>query len=134
MFESGMKEFEEKKVTIKDFSYEIVETAIKYCYNSNLVTDPILENKMKILQFFDKYNIQLLKDDLENFFFSEIHESNVCLLSNAALLSNSLKLEKKCFEFLQNCVSNKIAVSDFELLDKDFALKILKNAFYKISS
>uniref|UniRef100_A0A914QVX8 BTB domain-containing protein n=1 Tax=Panagrolaimus davidi TaxID=227884 RepID=A0A914QVX8_9BILA len=97
MFESGMKESEENKVTIKDFTYEIVETAIKYCYHSSLVTDPTIENKMKVLQFFDKYNIQPFKDDLENFLISEIHESNVCFFSNAALLSNSVKLEKKMF-------------------------------------
>uniref|UniRef100_A0AC35GAF1 BTB domain-containing protein n=1 Tax=Panagrolaimus sp. PS1159 TaxID=55785 RepID=A0AC35GAF1_9BILA len=96
-FEPGKKESEENKVTIKDFAYEIVETAIKYCYHSSLVTDPTVENKMKVLQFFDKYDIHLLKDDLENFLISEINESNVCLFSNAAILSNSLKLEKKMF-------------------------------------
>uniref|UniRef100_A0A914QMN9 BTB domain-containing protein n=1 Tax=Panagrolaimus davidi TaxID=227884 RepID=A0A914QMN9_9BILA len=80
IFESGMKESEENNVTIKDFTYEIVETAIKYCYHSSLVTDPTIENKMKVLPFFDKYNIQLFKDDLESFLISEIHESNVCLL------------------------------------------------------
>uniref|UniRef100_A0A914Q1C3 BTB domain-containing protein n=1 Tax=Panagrolaimus davidi TaxID=227884 RepID=A0A914Q1C3_9BILA len=73
MFESGMKESEENKVTIKDFSYRIVETAIKYCYHSNLVNDPTIENKMKVLQFFDKYNIQLFKVSFSIFFCLPIY-------------------------------------------------------------
>uniref|UniRef100_A0A914XT19 BTB domain-containing protein n=1 Tax=Panagrolaimus superbus TaxID=310955 RepID=A0A914XT19_9BILA len=61
MFESGMKEAEENKVEIKDFPFEIVEAAIKLCYHHSLVPYITLNDKMLILQFFNKYDIQSLK-------------------------------------------------------------------------
>uniref|UniRef100_A0A914Z0X6 BTB domain-containing protein n=1 Tax=Panagrolaimus superbus TaxID=310955 RepID=A0A914Z0X6_9BILA len=61
MFESGMKETKENKVEIKDFSHDLVAAAIKLCYHHSLVTDITLNNKMALLQFFDKYDIQPLK-------------------------------------------------------------------------
>uniref|UniRef100_A0AC34FU71 BTB domain-containing protein n=1 Tax=Panagrolaimus sp. ES5 TaxID=591445 RepID=A0AC34FU71_9BILA len=133
MFESGMKEAKEKKVEIKDFSFEIIEYAVKLCYHHSLVLTTTLEEKMQLLQFFDKYDIQPLKNDLESFLISEISESTFCRLANTSLLSNALKLKKKCAEFLQNCINSKSAVSDFDSLDKDFAFVLLKNSFFKIS-
>uniref|UniRef100_A0AC35GUK2 BTB domain-containing protein n=1 Tax=Panagrolaimus sp. PS1159 TaxID=55785 RepID=A0AC35GUK2_9BILA len=86
MFESGMKEAKENKVVIKDFSYDIVEKAIKLFYHQSLVPHTTLEEKTKLLQFFDKYDIQQLKDDLEKHLISIIDVSNVCRLTNAALI------------------------------------------------
>uniref|UniRef100_A0A914QQ40 BTB domain-containing protein n=1 Tax=Panagrolaimus davidi TaxID=227884 RepID=A0A914QQ40_9BILA len=61
MFESGMKEVKENKVIITDFSFNIVENAIKLCYHQSLVPHTTLDEKMKLLQFFDKYDIKPLK-------------------------------------------------------------------------
>uniref|UniRef100_A0A914Z1Q9 BTB domain-containing protein n=1 Tax=Panagrolaimus superbus TaxID=310955 RepID=A0A914Z1Q9_9BILA len=132
MFQSGMKEAEENKVEINDFPFNIVEAAIKLCYHHSLVTDITLNNKMALLQFFDKYNIHSVKNDLEAYLISEIDESNVCFLTNCSLRSNSRKLEEKCAEFIQRCFNTK-PIADFDLLDKDFALNLLKNAFCQVS-
>uniref|UniRef100_A0A914QD00 BTB domain-containing protein n=1 Tax=Panagrolaimus davidi TaxID=227884 RepID=A0A914QD00_9BILA len=133
IFESIMKDNNESKVMIEDFSFDIVEKAIKLCYHHSLVKDTTLEDKMELLRFFDKYNIKPLKKDLQNYLIDEIDASNVCRLTNAALISNACKLERKCTEFLQTCMKESKPVNSLDLLDKEFALKLLKNAFYPIS-
>jgi hypothetical protein len=87
---------------------------------------------MKLLQFFDKYDFPSLKSNLESNLISKIDASNVCRLTNAALTTDAQKLEEKCLQFLLGSIKTK-AVADIDLLDKDFALKLLKNAFYPVS-
>uniref|UniRef100_A0A914Z0N3 BTB domain-containing protein n=1 Tax=Panagrolaimus superbus TaxID=310955 RepID=A0A914Z0N3_9BILA len=133
MFQSGMKEAKENKVEIKDFSFDIVQAAVKLFYHHSLVTDIKLDDKMKLLSFFDKYEIHSLKNDLEAYLISGINESNVCCLANTALNSNSRKLKEKCVEFLHHCLKASKPICDFDLLDKDFALNLLKNAFCQVA-
>uniref|UniRef100_A0A914QX96 BTB domain-containing protein n=1 Tax=Panagrolaimus davidi TaxID=227884 RepID=A0A914QX96_9BILA len=132
MFETAMKEAKENKVDIQDFTFDIVEKAIKLCYHQSLVPYSTLEEKTKLLQFFEKYYIQPLKDELEMYLISVLNEITVCRLTNAALLSNATKLEMKCTEFLKSCLKTK-PIADFDILDKDFALNFLKNAFCHVS-
>uniref|UniRef100_A0A914XYB9 BTB domain-containing protein n=1 Tax=Panagrolaimus superbus TaxID=310955 RepID=A0A914XYB9_9BILA len=110
MFESDLKEAKENKVEIKDFSIEIVEAAIKLCYHYSLVTYVTFNDKMTLLQFFDKYDIQLLKKDLESNLISEIDESN-------------------CTEFLRDCLQEAKPVCDIDILDKDFVSYLINSAF-----
>jgi hypothetical protein len=133
MFQSGMKEAKENKVVIKDFSFDIVEKAIKLCYHQSLVGATTLEDKMQLLQFFDKYEIQQLKNDLEIYLISLTDVVTVCRLTNAALISNARKLEGKCAEFLRECFLQRNPICDFDLLDKDFAMNFLKTSFYPVS-
>uniref|UniRef100_A0A914PGA4 BTB domain-containing protein n=1 Tax=Panagrolaimus davidi TaxID=227884 RepID=A0A914PGA4_9BILA len=132
MFESGMKESKENKVTIEDFTFDIVEKAIKLCYHQSLVPYSTLEEKTKLLQFFEKYDMQPLKDVLEKYLITVLNEITVCRLTNAALLSNATKLEMKCTEFLKSCHRTK-PIADFDILDKDFAWNFLKNSFSHVS-
>uniref|UniRef100_A0A914PDM3 BTB domain-containing protein n=1 Tax=Panagrolaimus davidi TaxID=227884 RepID=A0A914PDM3_9BILA len=132
MLNSNMKESIENKVEITDFSFKIVETGIKMIYNCNFESSLSMNDLMKLLQFFDKYNIQSLKDKVESLLIAQISAANVCRLTNASILSNSLKLENECMEFLEKSFASKIPLSDVEILDKDIALKILQNSFYKI--
>uniref|UniRef100_A0A914QZI3 BTB domain-containing protein n=1 Tax=Panagrolaimus davidi TaxID=227884 RepID=A0A914QZI3_9BILA len=128
MFETAMKEANENKVNIEDFTFNIVEKAIKLCYHQSLVPYSTLEEKTKLLQFFEKYNIQPLKDVLEKYLITVLNELTVCRLTNAALLSNATTLEMKCTKFLESCLKTE-PIADFDILDKDFALTLLKNAF-----
>uniref|UniRef100_A0A914YZ10 BTB domain-containing protein n=1 Tax=Panagrolaimus superbus TaxID=310955 RepID=A0A914YZ10_9BILA len=70
MFESGMKEAKENRVVIKDFPFNIVEAAIKLCYHHSLVPYATLNDKIKFLSFFDKYNIQPLKVSFFKIYFN----------------------------------------------------------------
>uniref|UniRef100_A0AC35G9V6 BTB domain-containing protein n=1 Tax=Panagrolaimus sp. PS1159 TaxID=55785 RepID=A0AC35G9V6_9BILA len=54
MLNSKMKESIENKVEITDFSFDVVETAIKMIYNCNFETSLSSNDLMKLLQFFDK--------------------------------------------------------------------------------
>uniref|UniRef100_A0A914PGC5 BTB domain-containing protein n=1 Tax=Panagrolaimus davidi TaxID=227884 RepID=A0A914PGC5_9BILA len=132
MFEAGMKEAKENKVDIQDFTFNIVEKAIKLCYHQSLVPYSTLEEKTQLLQFFEKYDIQPLKDVLEKYLISILNEITVCRLTNAALLSNASELKMKCTEFLESCHKSK-PIADFDILDKDFALNLFKNTFCHVS-
>uniref|UniRef100_A0AC34FYA3 BTB domain-containing protein n=1 Tax=Panagrolaimus sp. ES5 TaxID=591445 RepID=A0AC34FYA3_9BILA len=61
MFNSGMKEAIENQVEIPDFSFEVVEKAIKLCYHQKLVSDISIEKSFSLLQFADKYNMAALQ-------------------------------------------------------------------------
>uniref|UniRef100_A0A914QPI7 BTB domain-containing protein n=1 Tax=Panagrolaimus davidi TaxID=227884 RepID=A0A914QPI7_9BILA len=132
MINSGLKETQENRVEIGDFSFDIIEKAIKLCYHPSLVGATTLEDKMQLLQFYDKYDMQTFKNDLQDCLISECDETNVCRLTNAALISNALKLKTKCSKFLHGCLRSQ-PILDFDLLDKDFALNLLKSAFCRVS-
>uniref|UniRef100_A0AC34FQF7 BTB domain-containing protein n=1 Tax=Panagrolaimus sp. ES5 TaxID=591445 RepID=A0AC34FQF7_9BILA len=62
MLESGMKESIQNKMIITDFPFEIVETSINLCYNSNFPTSLFtIEDMLLLLKFADKYEIKLIK-------------------------------------------------------------------------
>uniref|UniRef100_A0A914QP95 BTB domain-containing protein n=1 Tax=Panagrolaimus davidi TaxID=227884 RepID=A0A914QP95_9BILA len=130
MFNSKMKESIENKVEIKDFSFDVVETGIKMIYNCNFETSLSTIKLMKLLQFFDKYNIPSLKEKVEPLLIAQISDANVCRLTNASILSNSLKLKNKCIEFIMDSFASKTPISEIEILGKDIALKIIQNTFY----
>uniref|UniRef100_A0AC34FX30 BTB domain-containing protein n=1 Tax=Panagrolaimus sp. ES5 TaxID=591445 RepID=A0AC34FX30_9BILA len=133
MFQSGLKEAKENEVDIKDFSYDVVKKAIKLCYHHSLVTYISLEEKIKLLQFLDKYEIQQLKTSLEAYSVKSVDDSNVCKLINCSLISNALQLQQKCGEFLQTRLQERAPISDLNLLDKDFALNFLQNSFCNVN-
>uniref|UniRef100_A0A914PHX1 BTB domain-containing protein n=1 Tax=Panagrolaimus davidi TaxID=227884 RepID=A0A914PHX1_9BILA len=134
MFNSNMKESIENKVEIKDFSFNVVETGIKMIYHCNFETSLSIEDLMKLLQFFDKYNIPSLKDKVEPFLISQISAANVCRLINFSILSNSMKLKNKCMEFIMAAMASKTAINDIEILDKDILVKVVQNSLYSIVS
>uniref|UniRef100_A0AC34G815 BTB domain-containing protein n=1 Tax=Panagrolaimus sp. ES5 TaxID=591445 RepID=A0AC34G815_9BILA len=133
MFATKMKESAENKVEIIDFSFTVVEAAIFMCYEKPFNSILTIDEYMLLLQFFDKYNIDSLKDKIELHLIGEINESNVCRLVNSSLLSNSPKLYEKCGIFLKNALENNTPVSDMEYLDKDLAINLLKNVFCYVS-
>ena len=60
MFECGMKESTEHQMEIIDFSYHTVQLAVEFMYGRKLQTLTI-DEKMHVLRFFDKYDIQKFK-------------------------------------------------------------------------
>uniref|UniRef100_A0AC35GB71 BTB domain-containing protein n=1 Tax=Panagrolaimus sp. PS1159 TaxID=55785 RepID=A0AC35GB71_9BILA len=133
MFETKMKESFENQVEIIDFSFTVVEAAVLMCYQKSTTSFLTMIDYMKLLQFFDKYNIETIKEKIENYLIDEICESNVCKFVNCSILSNSQKLYQKCGDFLKNALENKTPISDLELLDKDLAVNLLKNVYCYVS-
>uniref|UniRef100_A0A914QC58 BTB domain-containing protein n=1 Tax=Panagrolaimus davidi TaxID=227884 RepID=A0A914QC58_9BILA len=127
MFNSKMGESIENKTEITDFSFNVVETGIKMIYNCNFETSLSIDNLMELLQFFDKYNIPSLKDKIESHLISQISAANVCRLTNASIISNTLKLKNECVEFLMDSFASKMPLSDIEILDKDILVTVFQN-------
>uniref|UniRef100_A0A914QIQ3 BTB domain-containing protein n=1 Tax=Panagrolaimus davidi TaxID=227884 RepID=A0A914QIQ3_9BILA len=126
MFNSNMKETIDNKVEITDFSFDVVETGIKMIYNCDFETSLSIDDQLSLLQFFDKYNLPSLKEKVEQLLIDHISAANVCRLTNASILSNSLKLKKKCMEFLMDSFASKTPISDIEILDKDILVKVFQ--------
>ena len=61
MFKTPMKESIENRVEIVDFTYDVVEKAMKYCYHYNLEPDASFDEVFLLLKFADKYDITALK-------------------------------------------------------------------------
>uniref|UniRef100_A0AC34F832 BTB domain-containing protein n=1 Tax=Panagrolaimus sp. ES5 TaxID=591445 RepID=A0AC34F832_9BILA len=57
MFKPPMKEANENKVEISDFSYETVEKALKLCYDQMFYADLSYDESLLLLKFTDKYNV-----------------------------------------------------------------------------
>uniref|UniRef100_A0A914PAW3 BTB domain-containing protein n=1 Tax=Panagrolaimus davidi TaxID=227884 RepID=A0A914PAW3_9BILA len=135
MFESTMKEATENKMYISDFTLKIVEAAIKLCYHRTLLssTNLSIDDKISLLFFYDKYDIQHPKEHIENLLIKEITSLNVCKLANCAILTHSNSLKRSCLDFLRQCLKAFVPISDFDDLDKDFAINVLKNSFHHVS-
>uniref|UniRef100_A0A914XTI3 BTB domain-containing protein n=1 Tax=Panagrolaimus superbus TaxID=310955 RepID=A0A914XTI3_9BILA len=110
MFKSEFKEGQENKVEITDFPFEVVEFGIKSCYIKTEFDTIKMEENILLLQFFDKYNMEKYKAELEINLIQKITVSNVCSLVKCSELSNSPKLEKHCTEFLLNCMKHSTPV------------------------
>uniref|UniRef100_A0A914Q7V7 BTB domain-containing protein n=1 Tax=Panagrolaimus davidi TaxID=227884 RepID=A0A914Q7V7_9BILA len=131
MFASKMKKSIKNKVEIKDFSFEIVETALKLIYNCSFITSLSIQDIMKLLQFFDKYNIQSLQNKIEQLLIIKISTSTVCRITNSSIITNSTKLKNECMKFLVPSFLSKTPLSDIEILDKDICMEVLQNMVYQ---
>uniref|UniRef100_A0A914QZK5 BTB domain-containing protein n=1 Tax=Panagrolaimus davidi TaxID=227884 RepID=A0A914QZK5_9BILA len=105
MFKSSMKEGIENKVEIPDFTFEVIEKAMKLCYHQMLLSD----------------------DYLEEYLSEKLTISNVCEIAKNAEAGNALKLRSKCLDFVTDCVSQKKFVPNMYLLDKTFMITIFEN-------
>ena len=74
MFEADMRERQEGRVEIKEFPYETVETAIKFCYEFDVDLNIWEDQLVLLLQFTDMYQIQDLKISFK--FFCHIRNLN----------------------------------------------------------
>uniref|UniRef100_A0AC35F686 BTB domain-containing protein n=1 Tax=Panagrolaimus sp. PS1159 TaxID=55785 RepID=A0AC35F686_9BILA len=100
-FEANFKESKEKKVTITDFKYEIVQAAIDYCYGQNI--SAILEDQQKaidLLYFANKYDFI------------------------------TLKLRQACIDFLRPLFNKKegFSLEEIATLDNQFLIDLVSQA------
>uniref|UniRef100_A0AC35EXK5 Speckle-type POZ protein n=1 Tax=Panagrolaimus sp. PS1159 TaxID=55785 RepID=A0AC35EXK5_9BILA len=125
MLKPHTKEAIEGKVEIIDFSYDIVEQALKLCYNYNLISEISVDESLLLLKFADKYDTVVLKNDLEEYLADKISVSSICEIAKYAISENVLKLQSKCMDSLALFLSKNKFVPNMKLLDKDFLISAI---------
>uniref|UniRef100_A0AC35GAY5 BTB domain-containing protein n=1 Tax=Panagrolaimus sp. PS1159 TaxID=55785 RepID=A0AC35GAY5_9BILA len=126
MFDSGMKEAVEKNMVITDFEYEVVHAAMKLLYSASVPTTFNFEQTLSLLQFADKYAIELIKNLVQDYLITRISSTNVCsliLFTKTIVLGN--QLQQKCINFIINRLKARQHVHGMETLDKDVMVEIL---------
>uniref|UniRef100_A0AC35F7A4 BTB domain-containing protein n=1 Tax=Panagrolaimus sp. PS1159 TaxID=55785 RepID=A0AC35F7A4_9BILA len=134
MFKPHTKEAIEHKVEIPDFVNGIIKKGIKLLYQRTTVSELSINDALLLLKFVDKYDIEILKDNLEMLVSNKINVSNVCEIANSTFYVNALKLQNKCHDFLVNYLSKREFISNLESLDKDFLDTVFTNFYCKKSS
>uniref|UniRef100_A0A914Q0Y9 BTB domain-containing protein n=1 Tax=Panagrolaimus davidi TaxID=227884 RepID=A0A914Q0Y9_9BILA len=128
MFKPHTKEAMEGKAEIPDFSFKIVEKSIKLCYNHDFDPDTSIDESFVLFKFAEKYDIQLLKDDIQDYLADKIDISNLCEIAQRAIDENAVKLRNKCMDSLSSFLSKKKFVPNMEVLDKTFFIAAIKNS------
>uniref|UniRef100_A0AC34FLZ6 BTB domain-containing protein n=1 Tax=Panagrolaimus sp. ES5 TaxID=591445 RepID=A0AC34FLZ6_9BILA len=128
MFTSGLKEATANKVKITDFSFDIVEKAVKLCYHRKLVPDFTIEECFFLLKFADKYDMESIQENLEDYMGDKITVTNVCKLYKDAAGVNALKLQNRCLDFVVLCFVKKEFVPNMEILEKDFFITVFASS------
>uniref|UniRef100_A0A914Z8C9 BTB domain-containing protein n=1 Tax=Panagrolaimus superbus TaxID=310955 RepID=A0A914Z8C9_9BILA len=118
MLNSGMKEAIDKKIEINDFSFEVVNATVVLLYISAVPQHFSFDQMKSILQFSDKYDIQLIKDLVQNYFIEKLSPANVRDLVNFVTTAvHAPKLHSKCSAYLIKCI--KESKVDLDTIDKD---------------
>uniref|UniRef100_A0AC34GN30 BTB domain-containing protein n=1 Tax=Panagrolaimus sp. ES5 TaxID=591445 RepID=A0AC34GN30_9BILA len=128
MFDSGMKEARENKVKIAGFPYEVVEEAVRFCYDrDHLFAFDILsdDDKMLLLKFSDVYDMASLKTYIESEIEYTVTPDNVCRLANASIKFNAEKLHSRCINYLVKCIKDSTPVANFDILNAILKTELL---------
>uniref|UniRef100_A0A914PV69 BTB domain-containing protein n=1 Tax=Panagrolaimus davidi TaxID=227884 RepID=A0A914PV69_9BILA len=128
MFKPHTKEAKESKVEMPDFSFEIIEKSIKLCYNHDFDADTSIDEAFTLFKFAEKYDIQIIKGDLQDYLADKINVSNLCEIVQRAGDENAVKLRNKCMDSLSSFLSKKKFVPNMEVLDKTFLIAAIKNS------
>uniref|UniRef100_A0AC34G717 BTB domain-containing protein n=1 Tax=Panagrolaimus sp. ES5 TaxID=591445 RepID=A0AC34G717_9BILA len=131
MFNSGMKEAQNNKVEIPNYSFEAVEIIVKLCYDMDVSGDKIVEHCIQLYEFVDQYQMATIQDKIELYLTQKVSPSNVCSLAHSATSLKNSRLSEYCYDYLLKCMKETTAVADLDLLDKETAIKLLKNVFTK---
>uniref|UniRef100_A0A914QL91 BTB domain-containing protein n=1 Tax=Panagrolaimus davidi TaxID=227884 RepID=A0A914QL91_9BILA len=131
--ESGMKEAGEKKITVTDFSVEIVKIFVEYCYERDIRNVVNEENASELLHFSDIYDIEPLHNLVQNFLIDKLAEENVCKLANMSITSNAKELRECCVCFLMKYVGQCAIIDGFATVDKEITSEIGRRCFLSFS-
>ena len=130
MFESGMKESNESKIIIEGETYEEFSMILGICYEP-LKTGFDDSDTINIYRISDKYQFDQLKEHCESFVLRLEYNWEMILELLKIPLSPKLKLH--CQNWIVNNLKTLLAREDFNLLDKELIISILKLHYKKYS-
>uniref|UniRef100_A0AC34FH56 BTB domain-containing protein n=1 Tax=Panagrolaimus sp. ES5 TaxID=591445 RepID=A0AC34FH56_9BILA len=109
IFDSKMKESIENQVEIPDFDFKTVEAIVKLCYDHEFNEIHKTKNDQSLvdlLRFVDKYDMKIVKNQLEVHLCECITDTNVSEILNAALKYKVEKLRGFCVNFIINSMTD----------------------------
>uniref|UniRef100_A0A914QJG9 BTB domain-containing protein n=1 Tax=Panagrolaimus davidi TaxID=227884 RepID=A0A914QJG9_9BILA len=132
MFEQ-LKDENEKIIEIPDFSFEIVQKAIKLIYHRDLVQEIPLKDAFLFLKFAITYDLSTLKNNLELYVGCNLTIVKVYDAINTAKELNAEKLQNICMDFLVDSISKQRFVPNVTDLDKECIKELFQTFLCKKS-
>lgn len=114
MFSHKMEENIKNKMTITDFSTEVVQEFLNFVYIAEVPVE--VTNLLDLFAIASKYNVEQLREFCEEKITLNMTEENVSGILTVANLYNSNKLKEKSFEYIENMFSGMTI--DRQLIDK----------------
>jgi BTB/POZ domain len=104
IFMNEMKEKQTGKMTIDDFSADVVEEMLKFIYTGQLKNN---SNAMDLFAIASKYDVAKLKDVCEKLILRNIDETNALEIFALGYLNTSDKMKRTAFRTIQQMFPNK---------------------------
>uniref|UniRef100_A0AC34Q7L4 BTB domain-containing protein n=1 Tax=Panagrolaimus sp. JU765 TaxID=591449 RepID=A0AC34Q7L4_9BILA len=117
MFKSDYVEAKENRVTIEDFSFDVVKFVVKSIYFGGIPENTTLEIMEDVCRFVDKYDMKKFKDYLEECLDSFLTFYDACKVTMIAQFYKCTKLYENGIIFLASHMKKLRKMNDFKKLD-----------------
>ncbi|KAE9547748.1 hypothetical protein FO519_009043 [Halicephalobus sp. NKZ332] len=114
MFKQNFKEAKEGRICIKDFSFEIVQIALRLIYNQPVFEGLTFETAELVYKFFDKYYMTEQMEFIIDWFVSRLSVDSVWKLTVFSFNLNVPYLMDECLALLCNHWDNMATFKDFD--------------------
>jgi len=126
MFQSHWDEDEQKVIEINDYSYSVVFSFIRWLYTDHVELAP--EDAIGLLDLATSYCEDGLKWHCQKLIKESINVENAALLYSASIMYNAVELQRFCFQFCQNHMTQIVQTDNFRLLDKEVMYEFIRNS------
>ncbi|KAJ5066095.1 pep-cterm sorting domain-containing protein [Anaeramoeba ignava] len=131
LFNSKMKEFQENKLILKDFSSPIISSILNYFYSGKIEINS--ENVVEILIFSSKYLIDELTEFSSNFIKNNLQFEIVVDVLKLSESMNFKILIDSCYQFIFDNFDEFIKTPFFLELEENHLNSILSNDYILIN-
>uniref|UniRef100_A0AC35F9M6 BTB domain-containing protein n=1 Tax=Panagrolaimus sp. PS1159 TaxID=55785 RepID=A0AC35F9M6_9BILA len=124
-------------ISINNYGFKVVEKAVMCCYDFDCFQEHgktinlAAEDAINLFKFAQEFEINDLKEKIEEFCIENLSASNACIYTNSSITIKAEKLYHKCFDFLLKSMIERNPVDDIEKLDAGMKEKIFLAAFAK---
>lgn len=126
MFQSHWDADEQKVIEINDYNYSVVFSFIRWLYTDHVELAP--EDAIGLLDLATSYCEDGLKWHCQRLIKESINVENAVLLYSASIMYNAAELQRFCFQFCQNHMTQVVQTDNFKLLDKEVMYDFIRNS------